>query len=67
MISWQEEIKKLEEEIKELEIKLYHPHLIKSTEEDYDIKSKIIKKQTRIIAIYVQETEKLVKQATRTN
>jgi hypothetical protein len=62
MLAWQKKIRKLEEEIKELELKLHHPHLIKSAEEDYDIKSQIIKRQNEIISIYVVETQRLMRE-----
>ena len=49
MLLWQKEIKQLQEELKQLKIKLTHPHIAKSQEDDYDIKSKIIDKQNQII------------------
>ena len=62
MLLWQKEIKQLQEELKQLKIKLTHPHIAKSQEDDYDIKSKIIDKQNQIIDIYIRETDKLAGQ-----
>jgi|GEM_PF-2061739 len=62
METWEEEIQNLEEEIKELEMKFDHPHFMNSPENDYDVKSKIIEKQSQIIAIYQRESRKIVRE-----
>lgn len=52
------QIKLLEEEIKDLRNQLKTPHLTKSNEQDYDIKSHIIDKQNEMIELLMQQTEK---------
>jgi len=64
MATWQDEVKALEDELKQLDIKLDHPHNTKSAEADYDIKSKIIDLQNQIIEIYIRETNNLLKKIT---
>lgn len=60
MLPWQNEVKQLQEQLKQLQIKLEHPHLTKSAEDDMDLKSKVIELQNRIIEIYIRETDKLI-------
>lgn len=59
MLDWQKEIRQIEDDIKKLELKLKHPHLFKLEEDDFDIKSEIIRKQTEIITIYIMESKRL--------
>ena len=51
-------IKQLEEEIKDLKVQLKKPHLIKSNEHDYDIKSHIIDKQNEMIELLMLQAAK---------
>lgn len=51
-------IKQIEEEIKELREQLKKPHLTKSVEQDYDIKSHIIEKQNEMIELLIKEVNK---------
>lgn len=60
MLPWQNEVKQLQEELKQLQIKLEHPHLTKSAEDDMALKSKVIELQNKIIGIYIRETDKLL-------
>lgn len=48
------QIRQLEEEIKELRMQLKKPHLTKSSEQDYDIKSHIIDKQNEMIELLMK-------------
>jgi hypothetical protein len=60
MLDWEKEIRQIEDDIKKLELKLKHPHLIRVEGDDYDIKSEIIRKQTEIISIYLRESQRLL-------
>lgn len=62
MEPWEEEVKRIEAEIRELEMKFDHPHFMNSPENDYDIKSKIIEKQNEIIALYLKASQKLLRE-----
>jgi hypothetical protein len=53
-----QKIKKIEEEINILKAKLLVPHLTKSAEQDYDIKSIIIDKQNEMIELLIKQSEK---------
>lgn len=61
MLPWQNEVKQLQEQLKQLQIKLEHPHLTKSAEGDMALKSQVIDLQNKIIEIYIRETDKLIK------
>ena len=49
------EVQKLEEEIETLREELKRLHFSKSAEQDYDIKSRIIDKQTEMIDLLIKE------------
>lgn len=51
-------IKQIEEEIKELKYQLKKPHLTKDSEQDYDIKSRIIDKQNEMIELLTEQANK---------
>jgi hypothetical protein len=57
MNTFQDDIKELEDEIEQLKIKLTRAHFVRSNEQDYDIKSKIIEKQNKLIEILIKENE----------
>lgn len=57
MNTFQDDIKELEDEIEQLKIKLTRAHFVRSNEQDYDIKSKIIEKQNKLIKILIKENE----------
>jgi hypothetical protein len=50
-------IKQLEEEIETLREELKKLHFAKSSEQDYDIKSKIIDKQNEMIEMLIKERD----------
>lgn len=58
MNATEKEVKEIEEELEQLRIKLTHAHFTHSNEQDYDIKSQIIKRQNRLIEILVRENKK---------
>jgi hypothetical protein len=51
-------IQDIEEELNQLKIKLAEYHLIKSSEQDYDLKSQIIDKQNQIIELLIEQSKK---------
>ncbi len=57
----QQQIKQIEREIVKLKKQLLKPHLTKSDEQDYDIKSYIIDKQNKIIDLYIKQTKQIAK------
>ena len=57
LAKWQLLIREKEEEIKSLKKQMEKPHFIKSSEQDYDIKSHIIDKQNEIIELFIKRTK----------
>jgi hypothetical protein len=53
-----EQISQLEEEIDDLKMQLLKPHLLaKSPEQDLEVKSKIIDKQTEMIELLIKQSK----------
>lgn len=50
-------MKQLERDIAGLKAELLKPHLAKSQEQDYDIKSRLIDKQTQMIALLLKQRD----------
>ncbi len=57
----EQQITQIEGEISDLKMKLQEPHLAKSVEQDYDIKSRIIDKQNEMIELLIKLSKKNAK------
>jgi|GEM_PF-3462314 len=60
-LTLQQQIKQIEGEIIKLKKQLLKPHLTRSAEQDYNIKSQIIDKQNEIIELYIKLSKQVIK------
>lgn len=62
LLSVKQQVKQLREEVTALKLQLLRPHFAKSAENDYDIKSVIIEKQTRMIELLLEQADENIKE-----